>query len=81
MTDFSFDEMLEIAAKHTSAMSGTELLKSYKNLLTRYDEVRERKRVASFLHTLLSDSNFYRENPKTSWTQENIFSYLNKYEI
>ena len=81
MNDFSFDEMLDFAAKHTSISSGTKLVKSYRDLLVRYDEVRERKRIASFLHTLLKDSSYYKTTSKPSWTEENIYNYLDKYEI
>lgn len=81
MSDLTFDEMINFAARHTSALSGCELIKNYKELLCRYDEIRERERVAGFLHMLLVDSNYYENYPKTSWTEEGIFNYLQKYEI
>ncbi len=81
MKDYTFDEIADIAATHTSAMSGTELISKCKHLFIRYDEVRIRKHIAKTIHTLLRDLNFYKENPNTKWTEPEIFNHLNKYDI
>ncbi len=81
MNELTFDQMLDRAAAHTTASSGAELFRMCRNLLARYDEHRERQRLADIISTLLRDSNYYRENPKAKWTKQNIYGYLNKYGI
>ncbi len=81
MRDYTFDEIIDRAATHTSVLSGEELIKSFRALLIRYDEIRERKLIAGFIHSLLKDQCFYKENPDTKWNEDAIFSYLNTYEI
>ncbi len=81
MEKISFDQLVDYAATHTSVLSGNELIRSYRNLLIRYDEIREREHIASFIHTLLNDLCFYEKHPDTEWTEEAIFDYLEKYEI
>ncbi|MFA5659295.1 MAG: hypothetical protein WC900_08430 [Oscillospiraceae bacterium] len=81
MRDLTFDELANRAARHTSALSGTELIRSIRALLIRYDEIRERKIIAKFIHGLLIDQCFFEENPDTEWSEDAIFSYLNTYEI
>lgn len=81
MKDYTFDEIVDIASTHTSAMSGTELISKCEHFLIRYDEIRARKHIAELIHMLLHDLNFYKEHPDTKWTKEAIFNYLNKYEI
>ncbi len=81
MNDLTFDEIIDYAATHTSVLSGAELIRVLKDLFIRYDEIRERERIAGFIHTLLSDLNFYEENPQSCWTEQAIFQHMNKYEI
>ena len=81
MKDYTFDEITDIAATHTLAMSGTELISKCNQFFIRYDEVRKRKHIAKFIHTLLHDQNFYKDNPNTKWTELEVFNHLNKYDI
>ena len=81
MKDYTFDEIVDIAATHTLAMSGTELISKCKHLFIRYDEVRIRKHIAKIIHTLLHDLNFYKDHPNTKWTELEIFNHLTKYQI
>lgn len=81
MKEYTFDEIADIAAKHTSSMSGIELISRCKHSLIRYDDVRIRKRIANIIHTLLRDQNFYKDHPDTKWTELEIFNYLTKYDI
>ena len=81
MKDYTFDEIADIAATHTSAMSGTELISKCEHFFIRYDEIRARKHIAKLIHMLLHDLNFYKDHPDTKWTENEIFNYLNKYEI
>lgn len=81
MKDLDFDEMLDFAATATPILSGTELVKTYRSFFIKCDEINERKKIASFLHTLLKDLNFYQKYPETKWTEKNIFNYLQKFEI
>ena len=81
MNELTFDQMLDRAAAHTTAPSGTELFKMCRNLLARYDEPRERQRLADIISTLLKDSNYYRDTPNAKWTKQNIYGYMCKYGI
>lgn len=81
MKDYTFDEIVDIAATHTLAMSGTELISKCQHFIIRYDEVRTRKHIAKIIHTLLHDQNFYKNHPNTKWTELEIFNHLNKYDI
>ena len=79
--DYSFDEMLDYAATGTTKLSGTELLKTYKDLFSRYDDIVIRKKTALFLYELLKDLKFYKKLPDTQWTEKNIFLHLHKFDI
>jgi hypothetical protein len=81
MKEYTFDEIIDYAATHTSALSGEELIARCKKLLIRYDDIRMRKHIAKIIHTLLCDLGFYKENPHTIWTENEIFAYMNKYDI
>ena len=81
MQDFTFDQIIDQAACHSSALSGDALIKQYRRLLIRYDEFRERASIARFIAGLLQDQSFYAKYPDTKWTEEGIYNYLNTYEI
>lgn len=81
MQDFTFDQIIDRASRHSSALSGESLIKQYRSLLIRYDEFRERASIARFIGCLLQDQCFYSDYPDTKWTEEEICNYLNTYEI
>lgn len=81
MTTYSFDQISDLAATHTSALNGQELIALCNHLLIRYDDIRRRKHIACFLHMLLHDLGYYNESDTSAWTEMELFAYLNKYEL